>query len=358
VPRGFWRDWSAALEREFPDLTRLGEMWHGDPALSSYFQGGRARDGIDTGIEALFDFPLFYALRRAFVEGKPLREAAELLARDFLYPDPTRLVTFVGLHDVPRFMGEPAATRDGPALALTLIMTTRGIPMLYYGDEIGMPGGGDPDNRRDFPGGWPGDAPDAFSAAGRTPEQEALVAHVARLTRLRRELPALARGGLRHLLVEEQRYAFGRTLDGRAVVVAFNNAAERAELELPVAELGLAEGSVLEDRLGAAGAAPVAGGRLRVRIAPRSAAVLAPRRGARQPRASARPRSTAAVAGSAGKKVSSASSESVMSTGVPKTVVVLMNDRVPASLARRSGTRIPAKPGSAGAARSRAPGAG
>ncbi len=76
-----------------------------------------------------------------------------MLARDHLYRDPSVLVTLLGLHDVPRFMGEPGATVAALKNAFTFLFTTRGTPLLYYGDEIAMAGGGDPDNRRDFPGG-------------------------------------------------------------------------------------------------------------------------------------------------------------------------------------------------------------
>src|SRR5437867_2968965 len=159
VPRTFWREWSAALHREYPRLRIVGEMWDGDPGLVSFFQGGATRfDGVDSGIDALFDFPLFYPVRRAFAEGKPIKEVATMLARDQLYRDPAGLLTFAGNHDTPRFMNEPGASADGLRLAFTFLLTARGLPMVYAGDEIGTPGGGDPDNRRDFPGGWAGDA--------------------------------------------------------------------------------------------------------------------------------------------------------------------------------------------------------
>jgi len=94
--------------------------------------------------------------------------------RDHLYDRPQALMPFLGLHDVSRFMGEPGATIDGLKLAFTTVLTMRGIPLVYYGDEIAMTGGADPDNRRDFPGGWTTDASNAFSASGRTPEQQAV----------------------------------------------------------------------------------------------------------------------------------------------------------------------------------------
>ncbi|HEX6739336.1 MAG TPA: alpha-amylase family glycosyl hydrolase, partial [Vicinamibacteria bacterium] len=277
VPRRFWRDWTAALKREHPRLTVVGEVFEGDPALVAFFQGGAARfDGIDSGIDSVFDFPLYFAARRVFAAGAPIRELAQALGHDALYPRAGSLLTFVGLHDVPRFMGEPGATRAGLALAFTFLLTTRGVPLVYYGDEIGLAGGGDPDNRRDFPGGWPGDARDAFTSTGRTPEEQALFDHLRRLLKLRAELAPLRRGTLTHLVVGEATYAYARVHEGQAVVVALNNGSAAAELEIPVAGLGLREGASLGDRLGHAGPAQVRDGRLRLRLPPRAAAVLVP----------------------------------------------------------------------------------
>jgi glycosidase len=274
VPRRFWAEWSAAIRREYPGLSIVGEMWDGDPSLVSFFQGGARRfDGVDSGIDALFDFPLFFPLRRAFAEGKPLKEVATMLGHDHLYGDARRLLTFTGNHDTPRFMNEPGATIEGLQLAFTFLLTARGMPMIYAGDEIGLPGGGDPDNRRDFPGGWPGDARDAFSEAGRTPAEQAVFDRVRRLARLRAELPALRRGDHVSLAVTDQAYAFARVGGGEPVVVAINNAAAPVELDLPARPAGLAEGAALVDRLGAGAAVRVLDGRLRVTLPARAAAV-------------------------------------------------------------------------------------
>ena len=241
VPRSFWRDWMAAIKREYPTLRVVGEVFDGDPTMIAFFEGGRVKfDGIDDRVDALFDFPLFFQLRNAFAQGKPVREVAQMLSRDRVYHDPhSSLVTFLGLHDVARFMNEPGATVDGLKLAYTFLLTTRGTPLLYYGDEIALPGGGDPDNRRDFPGGWRGDARNAFTAAGRTAEQQAVWSHVQKLTRLRAERSELRWGGLEHLHADEQTYVYRR---GRTVV-AINNGAKPAEIRLPGVDIG-------EDALG------------------------------------------------------------------------------------------------------------
>jgi glycosidase len=276
VPRRFWADWSAALHREYPALTLLGEMFDGDPALVSFFQGGVARDGVDSGIDTLFDFPVFFPLRRAFAEGKPLRDLAVMLAHDRLYPDPSVLVTFSGLHDVARFMNETGATAEGRKLADTFLLTARGTPLFYYGDEIGMRGGGDPDNRRDFPGGFPGDARDAFTTGGRTAEEAAVFDNLRRLAWLRAELAPLRRGRFVTLAVGEQTWAYARVLGDEAVVVVINNGTTAVEIEVPVSAASWRDGMGVANRLGGA-TGRIEGGRLRVPLGPRSAAIYTAR---------------------------------------------------------------------------------
>lgn len=234
VPRRFWRDWMNAIKREYPTLRVVGEVFDGDPTLIAFFEGGRAQfDGIDDKVDALFDFPLYFTLRNAFAQGKPLREVAMMLARDRLYLRPSSMVTFLGLHDVSRFMNERGATVDGLKLAHTFLLTARGTPLIYYGDEIALPGGNDPDNRRDFPGGWSGDPRSAFEATGRTADQQAIWTHVQRLLRLRSERADLRRAATEHLHVGEQAFVYRR---GRTVV-ALNNDTSRVEIRLPVMSL-------------------------------------------------------------------------------------------------------------------------
>ena len=274
VPRDFWRDWMAAIKREYPGFTVVGEMWDGNPALVSFFQGGAAGfDGVDTGVDSLFDFPLLFPLRRAFAEGKPLREMVQVLSLDRLYPRPDLLVTFLGNHDVQRFMNEPGASVTGLKLAFTVLATVRGIPTVYYGDEIAMRGGGDPDNRRDFPGGWREDPRNAFEASGRTPEEREVFDHLRRVLRLRAELEPLRRGRLVNLQVEEQAWAFARVASSGSVLVAFNNAGSPASLDFDVRAVGLADGATLPERLAGGADARVTGGRVRLTLAPRSAAI-------------------------------------------------------------------------------------
>jgi neopullulanase len=223
-----------AIKREHPTLRVVGEVLDGDPTMIAFFEGGREKfDGIDDGVDALFDFPLYYQIRSAFAQGGKLRDVAQMLSRDRVYRDPSSLVTLLGLHDVGRFMGEQGATVDGLKLAFTFLLTARGTPLIYYGDEVAMPGGNDPDNRRDFPGGWPADPRNAFGASGRTPDQQAVFEHVRKLTRLRAERRDLRTGQTEHLHAGEQTFVYRRGL----TVVALNNDARPAEVRLPAMEL-------------------------------------------------------------------------------------------------------------------------
>jgi neopullulanase len=266
VPVTFWRDWMAAIKKQYPTLRVVGEVFDGDPAMIRFFEGtNTTHDGVRTGVDYLFDFPLYYPIREAFIGGKPIKAIAQMLMRDQLYDEPDALMPFLGLHDVSRFMGEKGATVEGLKLAFTTVLTTRGTPLVYYGDEIAIPGGPDPDNRRDFPGGWPGDTSNAFAAAGRTPEQQAVWQHVNTLLRTRAAHADMRRARTEHLAVTDQQFVYRR---GR-VVVALNNDSAAASVTVPAALSGT-------DVLGVCEAPVVVSGRSTVRIPARASCVFVP----------------------------------------------------------------------------------
>src|SRR5216684_1321840 len=210
VPNTFWHDWTSALKREFPNFTIVGEVKDGDVVHTSYFQGGQVRDGADSGLDSLLDFPLFYAVRHAFAEGKKLDEVPKTLAKDYLYTNPNILITLLGGHDDGRFMSEQGATIAGLKLANAFVLTTRGVPQLYYGDEIGMTGPDEPTARADFPGGFPGDKRNAFTREGRNQQEEDAFEFVRTMAHFHTELLPLQRGELVSLYVSAQQYAYAR----------------------------------------------------------------------------------------------------------------------------------------------------
>ena len=233
VGRKFWANWHAGLHRLYPYLTTVGEVFHPDPSVTSFFVGGTKRyDGIDSGLSTVFDFPLFFTLRDVLLRGAPVGRIADVLRHDAFYVHPEMLVPFFANHDVPRFASAEGSSPAKLKLVFGLTLTLRGTPEIYYGDEIGMPGGGDPDNRRDFPGGWIGDTNDAFVESGRTREQQEVFSYVQSLLRIRREHAALRTGRLWHLASDESAYVFFRESEEERVVVAFNNADRARELRV------------------------------------------------------------------------------------------------------------------------------
>ena len=274
VPRTFWRDWTAAIHGEYPKARIVGEVLDGDPALTAFYQGGRKGfDGVDTGIDSVFDYPMFYPLRRVFAHHASPVELAQMAAHDSLYADPARLVTIVGTHDVSRFMNEQGATMDDLARAFTFLFTFRGTPVIYYGDEIGMPGGDDPDNRHDFPGGWPGDARNAFEASGRTADENRLFDRVRRLVQVRAHSEALRGGRLVDLMETDQAYAFARVAGSERAIAVFQEGSSAASLRIPVAAAGIVNGAHFSDVLDAGQPVEVADGAIEIRV-PAHAAVL------------------------------------------------------------------------------------
>lgn len=274
VPRRFWRDWNAAIHERYPAFRVVGEVFDPGPALVSFFQGGAARfDGIDSGFDTVFDFPLAFTLRKVFRGAAPMTEISKILARDSLYPDPGRLVTFIDLHDLPRFLHEPGASPEALEQIFTFLLTARGIPMLYYGDEIGMTGGDDPDNRRDFPGGWREDTRNAFEPSGRDWAAQALHRRFQKLANLRAASEALRRGAFIELLVEDEAYAFARVLAGRAAVVVFNHSASTANLRIPLEGAGIADDTLLENCLDGGPPLRVRGDAVEVVLPPHSSAI-------------------------------------------------------------------------------------
>ncbi len=240
VDRAFWRDWSAARKAMHPEWLAIGEAWTTDPADLSFFQGGRvAWDGVDPGVESVFDFPLNAALAEVARGKAPASRLAQALGRDFLYPRPDLLMTFLDNHDMPRLAATPGLAPARYRLAAAFLLTTRGIPQLTWGDEVGLPGHGD--DRRPIPGGWPGDPRDAFAQAGRTPEERATFDAFRALLALRKASPALRGGTTTELAATPSAFAYLREGGGERAVVALNFGDAPATLDLPVDPAGFAK---------------------------------------------------------------------------------------------------------------------
>ena len=282
VDRKFWHDFHGELHKTYPRFTSVGEVFNPDPAITSYFVGGKVTQGMDTGVDSVFDFPMYYAIRDVVLHGAPAKAIPDVLRYDWMYPHPENLVTFIGNHDTKRFMGEAGATKERLKLAFSLLATLRGIPQLYSGDEIGMPGGDDPDNRRDFPGGFPGDPRDAFTAAGRTPDEQDIFTHLQSLLRLRREHKALRSGMLFHMYEDGRGYAFVREFPGgvnglvrekrETLLIVANTGDALRNFSIPIDDTPLTTAEFVKEVF-AAKPAKLVDRKIQVEVAPMSVAI-------------------------------------------------------------------------------------
>jgi len=273
VPRSFWAYYHTGLFSTYPHFFTVGEVSDTDPTVTSYWAGGQTGfDGIDTRLTTPFDFPMYQAILDVVAHGESAKKIVTVLRQDRFYPHPELLVTFIDNHDKPRFLTEAGGSRDKLKLALSLLATTRGIPQLYYGDEIGMAGGQDPDNRRDFPGGFPGDSNDAFTQIGRTPEQQDVFAHTQSLLKLRHEHPALRTGTQKHVAVTDKYYAFTRETAGERLLIIFHNADAPETLNLDLTGTSIADAKSLTSIFGPS-TAQLQDGHLNLKLAPYSLTV-------------------------------------------------------------------------------------
>jgi glycosidase len=245
VDRPFWEKWQTAIDRQYPGFVVVGEITAPTPGVLSFFEGGARRNGTDTKLPTMLDFPLQGATRQVFGQGQPMTKLVDILAQDSLYRHPEMLVAFVGNHDGPRMLTVAQSDISKLLMAETFVLTTRRVVHLYYGDEIAMGKGTDRTDRSiraDFPGGFPGDPVNAFTPEGRTGDAGVVYQWMRDLLHFRQEHPALRRGGLVELLVNQDQYAYLRSSPEEYVLVVLNRAGSAKAIELDVDDLSLPEG--------------------------------------------------------------------------------------------------------------------
>jgi len=233
-------EWTRAILEEYPDLNIMGECWQHNPAEIAYWQTGASNyDGYDSKLPTVMDFPLLDALGSAFNENvqywdKGMSRFYNVYVIDYLYPNPDNLLVFLDNHDTQRFAENIAFDIRKYNLAVTHLLTTRGIPQIYYGTEIFMGGQkdrGDGDIRRDFPGGWPGDSRNAFSAEGRSEKENEAFNYISRLLNYRKVNPVLHSGKMVHFIPRDNVYVYFRINEEKTVMVVLNNTEVKVSLD-------------------------------------------------------------------------------------------------------------------------------
>ena len=236
--------WTKAIMNEYPNFNIVGEVWMHDQAQISYWQKDSkigAIDNYNSNLPSVMDFTLHDAVTSVFNENNAswtdgMIKVYENFVNDFLYPDINNILVFAGNHDTNRINEIYGNDIRKYKLALTLIATVRGIPQLYYGDEIGMLGNknkkGDGDIRKDFPGGWKGDAINAFTEKGRTARQNEYFNFTKKLLNWRKTAEAIHKGKTMQFLPENNVYVYFRYNDSKTVMVVINNNTKAQILQL------------------------------------------------------------------------------------------------------------------------------
>ena len=275
MPRSFIRDLSDALHRQYPKLWMVGEVFERDAAQTAFFMGGhKGWDRIDTKLDSVFDFALWHTSMQVFTNKLPLRALRDQLKYDGLYPDPARVTTLVNNHDTARFLSLEGGTLAGAMLHTAFTLSVRGTPQLYYGEELAMEGKDDPDNRRDFPGGFPNDERNAFETRSRTSTEQRMYEWTRDWIRVRREHSALRHGHLIDLFYDDESYVFARRDKTETIIIALNRAAQERTIEIPASSIDVKDGSQLVPLIGALRQAQVADGKAALVVAAQTAAAF------------------------------------------------------------------------------------
>ncbi len=233
-------EWNKRVLREYPDFNIVGEEWSLNPAIVSYWQKGQTNfDGYRGELPGLMDFPLQNALSVSLTEAEGwasgLIRLYETLASDFLYPDPDNLVVFPDNHDMSRFFMQVGMDVDLFKLGIAFILTTRGIPQIFYGTEILMSHTEGNDHghiRKDFPGGWEGDKINGFTGRGLTTRELEIKDYFKNLLNWRKNCTVIHEGKMTHFVPQDGVYVYFRHSNEGKVMVVLNKNVHETILEL------------------------------------------------------------------------------------------------------------------------------
>lgn len=243
----FGADWCNAVLAEYPDFNIVGETWYpvgsGFPA---WWQRGSKLNPMDTGLKTVMDFNLAFIVPDAFNEANDPSDGASKglfniyvsLANDFLYEDTENILIFLDNHDLSRFARKDDAGLDKYRQGVAFILTTRGIPQIYYGTELlftGTKNEGDGIIRKDMPGGWRGDERSVFTSEGRTDMENEAWNYMSTILNWRKTSEAVKHGDLiQYAPLREYGdcYVYARIKGDETVLVVLNGSDKATELEM------------------------------------------------------------------------------------------------------------------------------
>lgn len=235
--------WCKAVTDEYPGFNIVGETWLNSNVLVSFWQkDSKLAAPRNSNLPVVMDFPLMDQMTKAFDEETTdwnggLYRLYDYLTQDLVYADPMNLLVFLDNHDTSRFCTNEEAARktDRYKQALVFLLTTRGIPQIYYGTEILMAAdkaNGDGLLRCDFPGGWEGDTHNCFGESGRTSQQNEAFAYMRKLLQWRKGNEVIAKGTLKHFAPCKGVYVYERKHDNKSIAVFMNGTDQSQTIDL------------------------------------------------------------------------------------------------------------------------------
>lgn len=232
--------WGKRIKEEYPNFRIVGEAWLQKEAFTAFFQENQKLFGTySSNLPSVTDFSLYFAIIKAFNEDDTWTEGIArlyyVLAHDFLYSNANSNVIFIDNHDLNRFYESVNHDFRKFKMGITFLLTTRGIPMLYYGTEFLMKGEehkGHGFIRKDFPGGWQNDTLNYFTDNNRNNEQNEAFSFVQNLLKWRQTATAVHKGKLTHFIPENGLYVYFRSDENQTVMVIMNNKEEEKTVKL------------------------------------------------------------------------------------------------------------------------------
>lgn len=239
----FMSQWCKEVLDEYPYFNIVGETWLNSNVLVSYWQkDSKLAAPLNSNLPTVMDFPLQALINQAFDEetgewGGGLYKLYDYQTQDLVYANPMNLLTFLDNHDTSRFAqtDEMAKNLKRYKQAMVFLLTTRGIPQIYYGTEIlmtGDKGKGDGDLRKDFPGGWQGDTRNCFVKNGRTALENEAFEFTRQLLNWRKGNQVIGKGSLKRYSIQNGVYVYQREFNGKSVVIIMNGTDDSKELDL------------------------------------------------------------------------------------------------------------------------------
>lgn len=226
-----------ALMDEYPKLTIFGETWvHGVPN-QSFFVRNNYNIPYKSNQPGVTDFQTLWGIQETMTKDFGWTEGVNrlytTLAYDFVYKDPMQNVVFLDNHDLSRFYSVIGEDLEKYKMSIGWLLTTRGVPQWYYGAEILMKGMANPDGwvRMDFPGGWPGDKVNKFTAAGRTAQENETFNYVRTLANYRKTSSAIKTGKLMQFVPDDWVYTYFRYDDKQTVMVVMNTSKDERTID-------------------------------------------------------------------------------------------------------------------------------